>query len=625
MKENLKNRIFNERNAGALSLSAAVLYSFLSAVLLAEDSRLEYSNSFLPLVVFFSLWALFRATMLNNYSRYLKQALPLALLLSFFCVYGREIAEFGPANLGNPGLAASSLLISYPLFLAVSFLWSRLDSRAGARGKNTCGALSRICASKHRLYIFWAVIFCAWLPALLAMWPGLFTYGTGALLGDVEQTRFNLMNPLLHSLISRALFVVGYKVFGTTSAGVTLYCIVQMLLLSGSLAYAVDFVLRRGYSGAGGAAALTVVFSLSLPLQLLSISTTKDTMFYASLLVFCLMLAELLDNPEEFLSSRGRIVRFALTGLFSMFLRKISLLLFLPILLIVALKLKKRDKAKGGRFALMSSAILIAFCIVSGPVSELLATEKTIYLPETICVPLQQLAYVYRQHEDELGESEREAILALIPPEYIELYDEDRVDVLKDHFQYYQFMTNPLEYAKLWLSLGADYPLEYLDAFLTINYKYWYPTSVINSYTTPAAYHETEGSRTEVTNYASTQNYSGIERNSLMPRLAELYDRLCNTVSFSKLPLLSAFFSPGVMLYISLFALFRLSYLRAGGITLLPLTVVVLTAGLLFGPMLLIRYALFSFMAAPVCLTFALGAPPRPRQSEETAKKAPQT
>jgi hypothetical protein len=90
---------------------------------------------------------------------------------------------------------------------------------------------------------------------------------------------------------------------------------------------------------------------------------------------------------------------------------------------------------------------------------------------------LQQAIGVYVRHSKELGQETEAQIQALFPPatSLVAIYNPRNVDMLKLLFDYSHYSQNKAEYNKLYLSLFAKYPFEYVETFFQNSLSYWSP------------------------------------------------------------------------------------------------------------------------------------------------------
>ena len=133
--------------------------------------------------------------------------------------------------------------------------------------------------SLPKIFFFsWMVFTAAYVPCLLAFYPGLYTYDMSwqwqQFLGYGDTTH----HPLIHTFFASWLIELGNQIFGDYQKGLFLHSVVQMLIMTGSMAFAMTFLVKwkvpkNIWIGIGCFFAFFPFFPV------LGISTTKDTVF----------------------------------------------------------------------------------------------------------------------------------------------------------------------------------------------------------------------------------------------------------------------------------------------------------------------------------------------------------
>ncbi len=140
--------------------------------------------------------------------------------------------------------------------------------------------------------ILWLGIFIAWLPTLLAFWPGLFSYDIPYQTKQIMTGSITRLHSPLHTLIWSACLGIG------NAAGIepiTIYSLLQMLILSAAMARVLACLFRNGISRIG-AAVCVAFFAFNPVIAIFSIEPTKDVLFAA---FFALTVVEALEIFES--------------------------------------------------------------------------------------------------------------------------------------------------------------------------------------------------------------------------------------------------------------------------------------------------------------------------------------
>ncbi len=292
-----------------------------------------------------------------------------------------------------------------------------------------------------------------------------------ALLNGVVENR----NPLVNSALVYGCVSLVTALGGSMNAGVFLYSVVQLLFLASVFAYGVTLVYRAGYRK--GIVLGALLFYALVPYNIFySYGMWKDAFFAGWLLLTVFKAWSLLIRRRE-----GRAVRtvdYALLFLCALMasLSRNSgwsaLIVFAPCLLL--LKAEKTLCRRAAISALAGAALAI---VVMGPVYSAFGVIPTADSITPICVPLQQVGQVIAE-EKPLTEEEAALIDAVADREQIkETFDPYVADPMKDALypSIEAFDANKSAYARLWLTLGARYPLTYFRAYKNLMRMYYDP------------------------------------------------------------------------------------------------------------------------------------------------------
>lgn len=515
---------------------------------------------------FAAVW--FALPRLDN--RKAKYCIPLGLFFGLCTAIGAEYFTTDQLDLSVTGLAAKfytvvSMGLVYTALAVLMFSVAAKDSQKQITGKRMfCIALG--------------VILICWLPCYIAYYPGIFAYDIPTQLYGISHGTLTTDHPLLHTLIAWACFSLG-KVLGSYTLGGGIYSLVQMLLLAASFAAVVAYlkppILRW----------CSLCWFALLPIHpLFAVNATKDVLFAACTIVFLLLLAELIRNPNRlntpwfWLAFSVAVVAMSLmrnTGIYVFFV-------FIPFLVITF---------RGRRWKTLGLCLL---CLVlffgSRSILNTTLHVQEGRVTEVLSVPLQQIARCAKAGiltEDELKEVER-----YLPEETWKKYQSRLADEVKNNADRAAIKEDPIGLIRLWFRLGFKHPKQYIEAFMGMNVGYWYPDA---EYPDPMIWHS----------YIEThiKDIRGIkvEDRNLWPAMRSFY----NNVALGKaeaLPPLALLMKPGLYCWITLcllaLALYRRN--RTAGLILCFLTLSWLLQ--LLSPIALLRYAYPFMTAVPLSL-----------------------
>lgn len=318
-------------------------------------------------------------------------------------------------------------------------------------------------------YCFFGCLLC-WLPYYLYQYPGIMTPDS---INQLEQTLgiigYNNHHPFVHTMIFSLFYHIGFFISSNMVAAVSLYTFFQMCFLALSIFYFLRtlelFDIRQGIL-----VVITLFYALVPYHAVFAVTVWKDIPFAAVVLMFSCSVLRLTRQ-----TGAGEIAMFVFSGIMICLLRSngwYGFLLCVPFLLIgYRRNARKMFPAVAG--------ILLTAIIVKYPVMNALDVTQP-DLIESLSIPTQQIAAVICNDRD-LSAEQTALIDNVIDTTYIkELYNPAFADNMKELVragnQAY-LAEHKWEYFKLWLSLGLNYPSDYLKAYIDQTYGYWYPDS----------------------------------------------------------------------------------------------------------------------------------------------------
>lgn len=441
---------------------------------------------------------------------------------------------------------------------------------------------------KEGLIVFGLLLVC-WLPAFLAVYPGVFGND-----GPVEILQFFADNheltahhPLAHIWLLAVCFIAGNALTGDYNAGMVIYCVIQALAMAGCFIYVLLWMKRRGSAFLMRVLALAF-FALNPIIQLLVFNTTKDTIFSGLFVVVFTKLTDLLEDTERMAGNWKWCAGFlALTVGMCLFRKQGYYLLAFVMLGVLVFYLGKKKKAL---LLLLVSVILGWFLM--GPLINILGIPQG-DSREMFSVPMQQMARVWKEYDEgniQLDEEDVALLEELIPKENLQSYHEDNADYVKTGFDTEVFEENMGEYIRLYLKLGIEHPVIYINAFGKMLSGYW----DLDQY----GYYRSQ--LYDNTYREDYYNIFDIQRNSLFPHYEQY---LMQTVQYTQqMPVLRLIYSQALPVWI-LAALFVIKTFEKDRAILGSSLLLVGQWGiLLLSPAMLVRYAFPLILCVPVMI-----------------------
>lgn len=444
--------------------------------------------------------------------------------------------------------------------------------------------------------VFWggaALLVLLWMPYLLAYYPGLFTYDISWQYQQYTEGMFSTHHPLLHTLLVGWFCDLGSALFGYPSKGLLLHSLFQMIMMALSMSAAITQLYKRN---APKWLLITILLLDGLlPFNaLMSISTTKDTLFAGAVLWLCVLTDQVLLEPAV-LKKPSWVIRFILALAFAGMLRNNGFICLVAVASL-ALVLVVRHRAYAKRllaFALCGTAL---FCAGNAGLKAAVGAGDG-GIQELFSVPIQQLSRVYVMTDDE-AKPEIAKYLPLAgdysPP--ISDFVKGMFCVSKDQLP---------QFLQLWLEVGLRHSTIYLDAWGFLIKGFFQLDDIPTGLYMETDFHEDQ------TKWMIPY--------SLCPSLQSVLTQLYGRNGYLYIPIFSALISPAFWCWVMLWGLLAALYLRdrlAKGTSWILL---MLFSTVLMGPCVMLRYLYPVMLAGPYLWGVMLLAQAR----EETPK--PQT
>ena len=198
-------------------------------------------------------------------------------------------------------------------------------------------------------------------------------------------------------------------------------------------------------------------------------------------------------------------------------------------------------------------------------------------------------------HQDELTDDEINEVLSYIPNAYG--YYPYSADYVKD--SYIDVKNNP-DFWKLYFSLMVRYPVNYIEAWLRNTQGLWYIWDTTSTITYGSWITYNGGVGYLVTILTQELLDTGISYQPKFPELMYFCESLVNGNSYYEIPVIRVIFSMALYFWLSLLALVLAIINRSKRFILLFVFVFAYIAGLLFCPVVLVRYCFPFICCLPV-------------------------
>ncbi len=404
--------------------------------------------------------------------RRVRYAAVYALILAVFWVVGccfEKMEALRPALIGKRNfLKYLNLIFSYwTLYFCLAWVLFSLISRSAAKEWSPMKAFSW-----KRVLIIWAVFVLYYLGWYLYCYPGNMTNDTSTQLRDaIDHSTLSDFNPAFVTLLIRLVLDITHPLTGSYQTSAGILTLLQMLIVTFIFALGAERAAR--YAKHTLTKALIYLYFGAYPIHnLYSVTLWKDIPFSACVLAFMLCVDSALRDEDGFFAKKTNcLLMFASMALLPL-LRHNGIAVSAGMAVVMLICFKKCRKT-AARIAAGALAVFAAWKVVICP---LILTETT-PSKETLCVPLQQAARIFREHHDELDEETIETWGEYFTePEYWwTFYKGISADPIKKMFRSDLFDEDHGQFIRLWLNLIGRYPFTAFEAFLNNNYGYWFP------------------------------------------------------------------------------------------------------------------------------------------------------
>ncbi|MDE6387340.1 MAG: hypothetical protein K2L82_05970 [Lachnospiraceae bacterium] len=454
------------------------------------------------------------------------------------------------------------------------------------------------------------VIFICWIPVFLAYYPSVFAYDAEGQLYQVIAHDYSTHHPLLHTLFLGAFFKLGGNLSGSYSAGMAVHSVIQMTLMSAVFGYVIAYLYRKDVS-VYVRSILLLFYALFPTNSILALSTTKDVLFSALVLLYTFALHGMVTKPEhggdnesaerdnnsaktnndgDKANDEGKknwLLYILWTVLMLLFRNNAmyALILAVPCVWFGLYRMRSIKPGMWKKYLICTVAAFVLFALGSISLKEITGARNG-SPREMLSVPLQQMARTRVKAEETLPPAMRQEVEHYLPSEWVfAAYNPYLADPVKNRAVIHD---NPAGLIKTWIELGVEHPQIYIDAFLDNSIGYWF----IEDRTHAQIY----GIGTESGfGYLSTDNRTMpagceiIER-SYLPGLRAYMERIVSENSYQKLPVVRIIFAPAFYWWMLCMYMAVMIYRRAYKMLLPIAFLVIYYLTLLLSPAVLIRY-----------------------------------
>ncbi len=350
------------------------------------------------------------------------------------------------------------------LFFPIAVLLFEFQAKVKISGTNI--------RSKKIFFLFWTIIFIAWIPYLLTFYPG-------GVVNDGLEVIKRAMRPGIptdnHWTFPYVLTIKFFLWFGKLfsddiNEGIFIYVVVESLFVSSVCARLSSEIYSRIGKVYGILSAM--VYAICGFFASYGMTLWSDGVFGALLVLLCIFLWNIKDD-----TSRFDIAKFILLSLFVCQWRNNGVYIYAFVILGMILIMRK----KALHMIVCGMMIIMLTLFITGPVYDKLGVYKD-SAAESMAIPIQQVAATVNSGY-ELSESQKEVVYAYVPEElWTEKYSPTLVDDLKYSANQGYMKEHSGDFIKVWMELLPDNFFTYVRAYLMQTVGFWKINSFQGNY-----------------------------------------------------------------------------------------------------------------------------------------------
>ena len=593
--------------AGILAYFA--ILSLSRMLVRAENFQPLLDNSIFSIFIWLAIWKFFLETSKLIQRRALIFSLILGGIFSAFMVLGVNILYEETTGI-NHAKTFGIILGGTPFFAAfLIWIFNFFDEFKISANESV--------DVKKFFLISWALIFAAWIPGLLAQFPGIFAYDSTGQIVLYRDSLIHFMHPPIHTALFGFCTSTLGEFLGSYERGFLIYTLLQMLILAAVEAAILAYMAAQNLPKVFRICWL--IFFMFFPLNsIMAISATKDVLFSAFFAAMLLIFFMLKENPSKRFYAVAILICFLCISFRSQGIYVFAFGIFFGILI---MKAQRRQL-----FKIAAASFGLYFLYVNILTGFFDGKRDFVYsLHEMVSVPVVQISRVAVLRQNELSVAEIELIKKYIPS--FEDYRAENLrgcsDPVRGLFQAQLFYDNPREFLNLWKDFALKYPLDYFDAFCRLTCGQWYPDLSFRKYYDGQPYFQYESFKRDA------ENYVVVERGDRQDRLFfddgtssviliqnktfkgfnwlhDFYFRLAYKNSYERVPVISMLFSAGFTFWLILILIFYCAYKKYWRALFPAAFIIGLWLTMILGPLTLYRYTFPLLLTIPIFLTYIL-------------------
>lgn len=407
---------------------------------------------------------------------------------------------------------------------------------------------------KHPFLFSLIFMLLCYLPYIISFYPAILSpdpsyqikqyfkipnkYSTYSVMLDPSVTITN-HHPVIHTLLLGTCVKIG-TLINNVNLGLFIYSVIQILTLTSTLAYTIKFLKNQNINN-NYLLLMLLVYSLVPAFPFYSMSAVKDVIFTSLIILYITKLYEFIKTDEITISN---IIKTCILMILIILFRNNgihTLALSFPFLLL--LKKTKKYKYKIITLIILFLGFNYTYNNIILPYFKITPTS----IRETLSIPFQQTARYVKYHESEISDNEKEAIDKVLEYDTLkERYKNEIADPVKNKYNKYTTKEELKDYFKVWFIELLKHPKTYIEATINNTYGYYYPIKT-NWY----IYHKFDS---RILKDGFDYHYNNLNTSR---KILTTYGQ-----TFQSIPILNIFVNIGINVWILIFMLSYLIYLK---------------------------------------------------------------
>ena len=331
--------------------------------------------------------------------------------------------------------------------------------------------------SKNKFILILTIIgIILYLPYLLSFYPGIFCYDASVQFDQVLGiSPYNNAHPILHTLIIKFFYSIGYSIFKSRNIGILFFTIFQMIFVSFTFANVIYICYKNKINKVF--IGLLFIFYYLVPYNALySITLYKDVLFSCCLLLIVLFLYDHDDNY----SIIDKIKFIILSVL--VFLLRTNGIIVIILFTITLFILNKKNLKNVIKLLFISIFISMSFRFY---IVKILNIQDVDFIGSSLSIPLQNISYVV-SNDGNISKEEYKKLNMYIDVSQIKtLYDKDFSDPivnLMNSKSDNKFKDDKITFYKLWFNIGIKNINMYIKSYAYQTSGYWFHNYATNTF-----------------------------------------------------------------------------------------------------------------------------------------------